>query len=452
MKINRSSMKFLMIRSLSEPIIVMGLLDRFKRVKEIPETIGELELELSRLTDWSQREFKSDIDTSLSKIRNLYEDIVSSFDNIRNSLKKLEEATFEEGNKTYAAANMIKNTFVNKTNNILKHDANIDINYDDLKKFYLNSIKTIRELTNISPKQKILLTSYFTGQTKEIIDSVKATETKLNKLNEFLDNKGKVIWVSQKIKKDSEKQEQAINKYVEYNSKIESKRKEIDSLEKESNNGSERLENLIQDKRWAEIAKLEKDVYYIENKLRETKNEIDNVINNINKPLKKLEYAASHGYSPGNGFGLITKFLENLFDSIMTSEGLYEFKQVLEFIRKGKQDNKIELKPKDEEKILDLIRRCGSDLPLIIERYRKLKNQFEEKKSISLHPELIQERASMEETIKEQKKELKLLHKDIEYIENDMKLLLNEINIRKENLEKILSDHLNKKITITQSV
>ncbi|MBU0530447.1 MAG: hypothetical protein KKC05_02135 [Nanoarchaeota archaeon] len=432
----------------------MGLFDRFRNKEEVVQE-EKINIDLSNLEKWSQREFKAKHEESVSTIKDLHSNILAGFGDIRTNLKKLEEASFEEDDKRYAAANMIKDTFVNKTNAILKEESEIgDVDYSGLKKFYLNSVKNMKELTNITPKQSVLLTSYFSEQTREVIRSVRQTESKLNKLNDFLENNGKVIWVMQRIKDDTQKQNEEMEKYTSFRKQIDAKKREIERLHGEVKKSSDDLNQIIKDPRWKDIDKLDKDIYYVEKKLEESKNSLDQAISYINRPLKKLEYATSHGYSPGQGTNLIERFLTKPLESMIAENGMNELKQILELIRQGNRDEKTPLKPKEEEKILDLIRRCGSDLPIIAAKYKKLTDELEEKRNLrgSLHPELPEHKKSVEERIKEQKKEIELLHKDIKYTESDMELLLNTINSRKKGLEKIISDHTKKKITIEQSV
>jgi len=446
-------MKSLMIRSMSEPMIIMGLFDRFRK-DEVVEPQKEISIELSTLKQWSDKEFGSDQEQALATIKSLHSDIMSSYEDIRRDLKSLEEASFEEDDKRYTAANMVKNTFVNKTNNILKTETGVELKYSTLKSFYLNSIKNIRELTTLSPKQMVLLTSYFNDQTRKITESVKSTEAKLNKLKDFLDSKGKVVWLKESIEKESQEQKEAIDNYMSLGNNIEKKKEEIERTDADVKKNSENLKNLLKDPAWKEFEKLDKEIYYSENKLSETRDALEQVAVQINKPLKKLEYAISHGYSPGQGTTLINRFLENAFKSILEEDGIDNLKQVLTLLRQANKDRKEVMKPKDEQKILDLIRRCGSDLPILTKKYVKITHELEQKRSIkkNLHPEILSRREELEQKIKDQKKEIELLHKDMKYIEEDMNRLLEDINSRKTSLEKRLSDHLKAKVTISQSV
>lgn len=433
----------------------MGLFNRFKKKEKVVVKQEEVTIELSKLNEWLEREHSSDCDDARSKIKSMHTDIINSFGEIRASLKVLEAATFEKDDQRYTAANMIKDTFVNKTNKILNNESEIrELDNANLKTFYLNSIKNIRELTTISPKQTILLTSYFKEQTNGIISNVKQTETKLNELNKFLDSDGKIIWVMQKARDDSTTQNESIEKYADFRKQIESKEREIENLHKKIKKDSAKLDKLVKDSRWNDIEKLDGELYYTEKKVQEAEESLGQIIANVTKPLKKLDYAAAHGYSPGIGTRFIREFIETPLKALVGDDGVEKFKTILCLIRDGHKDKKVPLKPKDEEKILDLIRRCGSDLPLLAERYRKLSNELETKTNLrgSLHPEMIREKEELGVVIKKDRKETELLKKDIKYIEEDMKHLLQEINSRKSRLEKIISDYTKKKVMIAQSV
>lgn len=428
----------------------------FRKKKKHEEVKREdITLELSGLISWLEDEYKTEHQIALSTVKTMHSDILTSFSDVRTALKRLEDASFEQRDKITTAANMIKDTFVNKTNNILNNESEIrELDRANLKNFYLNSIKNIRELTTISPKQTVLLTSYFKEQTSDLIENVRKTEKKLNDMNKFLDSKGKIIWIMQKTKEDSEQQKQDITKYLGFQQQIEDKKREIEELQNEIKSDQERLTKLTSDKRWNDLEKAEKDVYYTERKLAETKDSLEQMFALVSKPLKKLEYAASHGYSPGIGTRFIGDFLNSPLRTISEDDGINKFKTVLHLLRDAHKDKQVPLKAKEEEKILDLIRRCGSDLPLMAERYKKLNTELEKKRTLhkSMHPELIKEKQEIEDKINKDKKETTLLHKDIDYIETDMKHMLTEINSRKDKLEKLVSDYANRKINITQSI
>ncbi|MFH1978367.1 MAG: hypothetical protein ABIJ92_03515 [Candidatus Aenigmatarchaeota archaeon] len=426
----------------------MGLLDRFKKKEiDVQESVETLDVDISNLSEWVSTTFSSEIFEAKASAFTLYDHVVSSFDDIKSAISDLEKTTFESNDKIYTRVNMIKETFVNKANSLIKTEKlKEEITYGELKNFYLNVMQNIKELKGASPKQAILLSNYFKEQSGKFIDAVKNTEKKLDDLNKFLDAKGKMIWVAHKTEELSKKQESDINQYTRLSDDITSNDDKIKDAEEDIENKNKKLEELISGDLWQDLKKRIAETEQLKAKKSEVSSEIIDQLNVINRPLKKELHASEDT--------LVKAFIEDPMRALLEEDGPKQLQDILNGLSRKASKGEVTLKDKEQEKILDLIRKLGYDIPVKIKNYVKIRENIKAKtkETEKLSPGLMKEKVSLEEQIDESNKDIEKLRKDIVQFTEEKKTLKHVIERQKQELEKIISSNTPKRVNLKQIV
>jgi predicted RNase H-like nuclease (RuvC/YqgF family) len=419
----------------------MGFFGFLKGEKK-PEIIEKPPEEISRVginevRSWFEKSFKDDIDKSKLQGSDLYQDVMDSFSEVRNSFVALEAAKFNGGERIHAAANMIKDSFVKKAYpiiaNIERASKEVDMSYSGLDSFRADASKTLESLKSTTPKQAVLISRYFKKQSDPIVTRMKETGDKIDALKRWLDE-DVMLRMAEDLKNREKEQLSNTDQLKSLEKRKEEIKKEIRELREKKQEKESGFLELLKGKKWEEFNTLNKELKNVKNEILKIEYELTNEISPMKRPLKKLEHTLKKQDILFNHKGFLKGFLQDPFGSVKTKSGEDTLRRFLFTMNKMVHDRKIDLKDKEMEKLDSLMEKMVKDIPEMKRKYN----------------ELIDTKDHMEKTIKELSDtvknkqnlegEIERTEKDISNIENEAKETVRDQEKLKEKMEKERKD------------
>jgi len=435
----------------------MGFFDFVRRGKKADEKTEEkesVELFIANIPKWVDEKFSiqaRDVDKRVEKI---CKNIINELSEIRDSVKALENASFEADNKTYAAVNMVKSLFVKRSYSLLGNRPKLPENpsYSDLESFHSETVNLLTDLKKISPKQAILISNFFKKESANVFANIKETEKHLESLQTFLKTEAK-------IKKTIEDAISATDEYKGMKKQfdfLENKNKELDlnlsTIQKNRSQKRTDLKKLIENRDWKNMEMLDKEIKEFDVRISDLQSKITSELSIISRPLKKLEHMAE----TDSDFATINKkiinqFVESPFDAMMNEHGESLLKESLKLINDLVGEKKLTLKQKDHDKILELIRKLETQIPWIKERYVKTLNdkKNKQKEMENLYPDLVKQKNDIEAALDSAKKEEERLVTEADEICKDKENIKKEMKSKKERLQNMLSEDTGFKVKLS---
>ncbi len=432
----------------------MGFFDLFKKKEEAPPEEKETQnIDINEVSGWLNSILDNRLSQAKSQAINIHTEIINRFSEIKKSADALASATFEKDDKTYAAANMVKDSFVKKINSIVNNIPTIqgELNYMALKDSYSHIVDVLKDLKSASPKQKILLSNYFSRESNTVIGNIKEAEKQLDAFKKFLDSDAKVLGFVEdanlKIKEESNLLKQ-LKSLEDKENILSANRNELEN--RKSREASE-LENIFKSEEWAELNTLNEEIEIVKSRALDIKSRIEESLSAINRPLKKFEHLVNAGYQiPREQEDALKRFIYTPFKAIMLDSGESELKNVLNALNNITKEKRISLKPKEQERTLELIRKLGSETPWLKDSYKKLvKKESDKKRKVKeIHPDIINKKKELEDSIKQSMQELIILESEIKNVKTEKERIKEMVFNKKEGLEKLISENTNEKVNI----
>ncbi len=432
----------------------MGFFDLFKKKEEAPPEEKETQnIDIDEVSGWLNSILDNRLSQAKSQAISIHMEIMNRFSEIKKSTDALASATFEKDDKTYAAANMVKDSFVKKINSIVNNIPTIqgELNYMALKDSYSHIVDVLKDLKSASPKQKILLSNYFSRESNTVIGNIKEAEKRLDAFKKFLDSDAKVLEFVEdanlKIKEESDLLKQL--KSLEDKENILSANR--NELENRKNREASELENIFKSEEWAELNTLNEEIEIVKSRASDIKSRIEESLSAINRPLKKFEHLVNAGYRiPREQEDALKRFIYTPFKAIMLDSGESELKNVLNALNNITKEKRVSLKPKEQERTLELIRKLGSETPWLKDSYKKLvKKESDKKRKVKeIHPDIINKKKELEDSIKRGMQELIIIESEIKNVKMEKERIKEMGFNKKEGLEKLISENTNERVNI----
>jgi hypothetical protein len=277
----------------------MGFFDFMRKGKneeeaKAPQLTEAGEAAIDGVMDAVGKHLSARMEAERNEAEELYDRIKFNLVHIRKLAGELERKKFESGEKLYAPVNMTKDNYVKKAASLLGSVPNVEtFDYEEMAGFCRETGKTLHELMNIPPKQAILLTKYFKGESSKIVMKLKETEDARKRLDSLLS--GSTLKIAGEIGAKAETLSELLEKEKDYGrhefalrEKAKDKRKEMEVAEKDRDAFSSGEEAADFKEAEEAIAKMESEKDAISNKINEE-------LSPIKRPVKKLEHSLTGG-------------------------------------------------------------------------------------------------------------------------------------------------------------
>jgi hypothetical protein len=148
------------------------------------------ELQVSELPAWLQSKFGQDMEKEGRRFAELSKGLLESVDDFQKNIHSIRNKGFEEGDRTYAAINMIKDMWSKRAlMSISSYQREINsgaitsgtMKFSDFKNLFHSTMKLLNE-TNMIPKQKIVLQRYFEKESRRMADILKSMGEKIEEM------------------------------------------------------------------------------------------------------------------------------------------------------------------------------------------------------------------------------------------------------------------------------
>lgn len=415
----------------------MGFFDFFKGIKKAKETeVKKLKLyELNPIINLHLEEASRIANSELEILR---EKIVAEKYNLLKKIENLEEAeiintTIPEKIKHIAHGNRevysekLK-SFLNKLNppsepsKVLQFYDSFDKSFEDLRRSTIKSHNIMQEIfiKETSPITKGMQSlDFLTKEAKRILES--SNIQNINKLKEEFEN------LKQKIKQ----KEKLENDIKLENIEREEKNKKVNDKEGV-------IKNLENSKEYQEFLDDVANKTLLEQEINSTREQ-------ILRPFYSIEAALKKYANLNKDDKLVKRYLGNPLKALMEDEEL-SILIINSEIRRLIAEEKIELKDKKKDKILDEINKLTEDyIKKFLSRYNKLTRKMEEAKTKIEKSRISKQIWNIKEEVKQDKE-----HFDKENKIEKMIKELSEINLEelKTNLERNFNVFLKEAIKI----
>jgi len=246
---------------------MFGLKKSAKKAREVPAKKEKKQLEAANILSWLNGQLAKEIELEREKFSSMAGDLLQLVKDLRKTVENIRQKSFEAGDRTYAAVNMIKDTWAKKAlmsfssynREIRKEKISPEkIDFPVFRDIYHNTVRLMNDISMI-PRQKLVLSRYFELESKrmsEILHSLgtlvesmrlavsgSGTLKGVNRVKNMLDRLGSLGEETARIGKDIENARSAISRKE---LDIENLSKEISSIEK--------------DPEWKELAQLDKKI------------------------------------------------------------------------------------------------------------------------------------------------------------------------------------------------
>ncbi|MFH1444929.1 MAG: hypothetical protein ABIF08_00410 [Nanoarchaeota archaeon] len=431
----------------------MGFLDKLRK-KDRKEEVIEVPIEkvrIEELTDWLNSIFE--VTVLHEKSKTFYENIMASFAEIKILNEKLMEAELESGEKIYTSANMVKDTFVNKTRSIVSslgfpEKPEQKINYNFISIFYSSVLKSIKEIQSLSPKQLILLSNYFKSEARPVMEKIKSANDSIKDLGSFLASEGKGMRLLENIN----------SKIDDYNNLIQ----ELNALEQSKKEINEKIEaieksdidteisSLKQTSRWKEFELLEKELKTKHEKTSDVEHNIKEQLSVLEKPLMKIEYLISRNLIDFPiDQAIVQGFSLKPFEAFIKDSGDDSLKKLIEELSKMVSDKKLSLKEKEKQKIKELHKALNGSLKELRDIYFNSKqNNLEKKSKIVEYSDIIEKNKILEERLTKEREESFKLKSDIKQTDKSISETKERISNLKKETEASVYEDIGKRIEL----
>ena len=417
----------------------MGFLDFLKGKEEVPELPKDIgSVELRNVKETIEKSISEQLERERDRAKELYSKIKEKFREVKRLNNELSGKKFKSGQRMDAPVNMIKDNYVKKTLSSLNNIPEVDnFDYSDITDFCSGTEKVLKDLRNIPPRQAVLLSKYFKGETSKIVKILKEIEDMKKEMRSVLD--GKALWIggevnskihgifeTQRRSEDLKKQE---NTLLE---RIKEKEKELLEREKE-------LREFASSKELREFESLGSEIKDLENEKSKIENDIREELSGVKRPLKKLEYSLKQEGGKDSLSGVSHSPMKYLFKE----QGDSLLKEALVRLRD------LRLKDNEKERVEELITKIDNGyISKLRDRYMWLENEIKEKKGKEESSKVMDKKSSKERERGNLEKQILEFERERERIENNRKETSKGIEKERKELEDMIRKQINVNLNI----
>jgi hypothetical protein len=417
----------------------MGFFDFLKGKEEVPgesQDIGSVEL--GNVKEKVKGAISSDISRERERVRELYSKIKEDFREVKKLNNELSGKEFKSGQRVDAPVNMIKDNYVRKTLSLLNNIPAVStFEHKEITDFCSSAEKILKNLRDLPPKQTVMLSKYFKGETSRIIRTLKGIEERRKEMESLL--RGKGLWLEGEISSRVEGISGLIKKSKDLERQEETLRGKIRAKEKEWKEKERELKELVSGKDYRGFEGLGSEIEKLDKERMETESELREELSGVKRPLKKLEYSLKQE----GGKSALSRVAHSPMKTLFQEQGDSLLMEALVKLRD------LNLKDNEKERVEELIKKVELGyLSKLKDRYKFLESEIREKKGKEEKSDVMERKKAKEREMENLKREILEHGKEREKIARNREGTSKSIGKEKKELEETLHKEINIKLNI----
>ena len=419
----------------------------FGKKEDIPK---EISIKIDDLSVWIETESQKQFSVLRSDIKQKYDEISATLENLSTSRDQLKDAKF--GEKTYKRLakagtsnrdNLIKNINVLIERTIIPED----IDPSKAVEFYIDMKSTLKTCLDNTTRSQEYVKLIFPEGYKVVVIDLKRLDTLLDELMYFIEGVKDELDVYTKLPEDIEIINQSRHQIKEMTDNIPQLEAKYESLKNNLHTGEDRLAEMERSEEIIKANELEKQIKTLNDRISGINSNVKELFAPLSKALLRMQKqheSGRHTLSSINSNNLRT-LIED--PALILGNDINSF---LNEIRKSVEDGTLGLKQQKANKTTEQIDRLtGSDILLSMYRDResdsaKLTGLLEERNRLTVY----KERTRLEKKLSDYRSSINSIEQSLDIERKDLDSLIEEVEQLKTKLNSDLSFVFNKDIKI----
>jgi uncharacterized coiled-coil DUF342 family protein len=266
-----------------------------KKEAEVRSTwpADRVKLEMSAVLGWMDSEFGHDMDSERKRFGSISKDLLGMTRDFQKSIYSIRGKGFEQGDRTYAAVNMIKDTWAKKALMSLSsyyRDINEEaassgsMGFRDFRDMFHSTVKLMNEFSMV-PKQRVVLSRYFEKESSRMTGMLRSMGDKLKEMRSLVDGKSK-LKIYGEIEKKLNDFEELRKEIPSLDEKLNGMKEDLEKKKNELSRAREDLDSLEKSPKWKEMDRLKRKLERCEKKSEEVENGIIGRLGDFKRLMK----------------------------------------------------------------------------------------------------------------------------------------------------------------------
>jgi len=419
----------------------------FGKKEDIPK---EISIKTDDLSVWIETESQKQFSVLRSDIKQKYDEISATLENLSTSRDQLKDAEF--GEKTYKRLakagtsnrdNLIKNINVLIERTIIPED----IDPSKAVEFYIDMKSTLKTCLDNTTRSQEYVKLIFPEGYKVVVIDLKRLDTLLDELMYFIEGVKDELDVYTKLPGDIEIINQSQHQIKEMTDNIPQLEAKYESLKNNLHTGEDRLAEMERSKEIIKANELEKQIKTLNDRIFGINSNVKELFAPLSKALLRMQKQHESGRHTLSSIN--SNHLRTLIEDPALILG-NDINSFLNEIRKSVEDGTLGLKQQKANKTTEQIDRLtGSDILLSLYRDResdsaKLNGLLEERNRLTVY----KERTRLEKKLSDYRNSIDSTEQSLDTERKDLSSLIEEVEQLKTKLNSDLSFVFNKNIKI----
>ncbi|MEA3294639.1 MAG: hypothetical protein U9P81_06665 [Euryarchaeota archaeon] len=419
----------------------------FGKKEDIPK---EISIKIDDLSVWIETESQKQFSVLRSDIKQKYDEISATLENLSTSRDQLKDAKF--GEKTYkrlAKAGTSNRDNLIKNINVLIEKTIIPEDIDPSKavEFYIDMKSTLKTCLDNTTRSQEYVKLIFPEGYKVVVIDLKHLDTLLDELMYFIEGVKDELDVYTKLPEDIEIINQSQHQIKEMTDNIPQLEAKYESLKNNLHTGEDRLAEMERSEEIIKAHELEKQIKTLNDRISGINSNVKELFAPLSKALLRMQKQHESGRHTLSSIN--SNHLRTLIEDPALILG-NDINSFLNKIRKSVEDGTLGLKQQKANKIVEQIDRLtGSDILLSLYRDResdsaKLTGLLEERNRLTVY----KERTRLEKKLSDYRSSINSIEQSLDTERKDLGSLIEEVEQLKTKLNSDLNFVFNKNIKI----
>jgi predicted nucleic acid-binding Zn-ribbon protein len=419
----------------------------FGNKEDIPK---EISIKIDDLSVWIETESKKQFSVLRSDIKQKYDEISATLENLSTSRDQLKDAKF--GEKTYKRLakagtsnrdNLIKNINVLIERTIIPED----IDPSKAVEFYIDMKSTLKTCLDNTTRSQEYVKLIFPEGYKVVVIDLKRLDTLLDELMYFIEGVKGELDVYTKLPGDIEIINQSRHQIKEMTDNIPQLEAKYESLKNNLHTGEDRLAEMERSEEIIKANELEKQIKTLNDRISGINSNVKELFAPLSKALLRMQKQHESGRHTLSSIN--SNHLRTLIEDPALILG-NDINSFLNEIQKSVEDGTLGLKQQKANKTTEQIDRLtGSDILLSMYRDResdsaKLTRLLEERNRLTVY----KERTRLEKKLSDYRSSINSIEQSLDIERKDLDSLIEKVEQLKTKLNSDLSFVFNKDIKI----
>ena len=422
-----------------------------RKKNEVPVKTASsvIEMKVSDTVNWISSEYGKFIEDDKKKFSSLSTDISENIRKLQKIVSDIEKGSFEGDDKTYAAINMIKDTWAKKASvNISNYERDVasmimdDIDFTSFRNQFHRTLKLMED-TGMIPKQRIVMGKFFQKESSRLADIFSAIGVKLDEMREIINGKSTLKNLSN-VEGIIKKMSDIDNETAELNVRRDAISIDLEKMKLKEKNAKKKLHEVTKSEDWKKMEDIEREQDKWKNALNDTENRIIGKLGDVKRVVKIFSHDCENATKSDRK--VAEKFSESPMKAFLEGDP-GEIQAVFKEILLKWTSGQFNVSEKDSSKMKNLKDIVDSKW-LAVKRaeYDNAKDMISDCKNrldkIAVHDD----KRDAERTAERAKKEIEDLQKDMGSLESKINEKEKEIALKKSEIVDYIKMEMNREV------